>query len=147
MKKNILSKVLISTFLILSVLNVWKANAWDFDELNDLLNINSFSCESINKDIKTYPVYEWKVNNLFKILSKKDDKIKKSYFTKIDKLTKKYLDILDKEKQNKLYTIVWYLKCENDRVLSVIPENNTLSTFTYSSNNKYVLDVKNSQVV
>jgi len=143
MKKNILNKVLISTFLILSVLNVWKANAWDFDELNNLLNINSFSCESINKDINKYSVYKWKINNLFKILSKKDDKIKKSYFTKIDKITKKYLDIVDKEKQNKLYTIVWYLKCENDNILKTNnTENSNITkkwTFVKDLNNEIEL--------
>jgi hypothetical protein len=124
-KKNIINKILIPTILIFGMLNIGITNAWEFDELNDLLNIEEeFSCASINKEIKNYPVYEWKIDNLFNIISKKDETIKSKYFTKIDDITKKYLDKLDRVKQKKLYTIIGYLKCENDDKLRMLDNYN-----------------------
>jgi hypothetical protein len=115
MKKNIIKKILIPTVLIFGMLNIGTTNADDFGDLNSLLNMEEeFSCSSINNEIKKYSDIKTKVDNLFSKLSKKDKTIKSKYFTKIDNLTKKYLDKIDKEKQKKLYTVVGYLKCEND---------------------------------
>jgi aspartyl-tRNA synthetase len=74
-------------------------------------------CKSINTEINNYSDIKTKVDNLFSKLSKKNSSVKSKYFTKIDKITEKYLKKLDKEKQKKMYTIVGYLKCENDEVL------------------------------
>jgi aspartyl-tRNA synthetase len=76
-----------------------------------------FSCSSINTEINNYSDIKTKVDNLFSKLSKKNSSVKSKYFTKIDNITTKYLDKTDKVKQKKLYTIIGYLKCENDEKL------------------------------
>jgi hypothetical protein len=113
--KNITKKILLWSVIILGVLSFNTTNAWEFDELDSLLNIQEeFSCISINNEIKNYWDYKYKIDNLFTQLLKKDETIKSKYFTKIDDITTKYLDKTGKVKQKKLYTIIGYLKCEND---------------------------------
>jgi hypothetical protein len=137
-KKNIINKILIPTILIFGMLNIGTTNANEFDELNSLLNIEEeFSCDSINNEIKNYSDFKYKIDNLFTKLSKKHETTKDKYFTKIDNITTKYLDKTDKVKQKKLYTIVGYLKCENDDKLG---KNIVRNIFTNNSFNIEIFD-------
>jgi hypothetical protein len=67
----------------------------------------------VDNEIKNYPTYKIKVDNLFKTILTKDEKTKTNYFTKIENITEQYLAKIDKIKQKKLYTIISYLDCGN----------------------------------
>lgn len=110
--------MLILSILIFWVLNISIINAWDFDELDSLLNMSEQSeCSIVDDKMKIYPIYKWKIDNLFMQLLKKERNLKNEFYVKIDKLTEKNLKKINKVKQKKLYTIFAYLKCENDSIL------------------------------
>ncbi len=77
----------------------------------------NLNCDTIKIDIQKYPVYKEKIDNFFKKVSEKSEKIRQKYYTKLDILTYGYLRKIDAKKQKKLYAEVGYFSCENNRIL------------------------------
>ncbi len=71
-------------------------------------------CDFVKNDIKQYVSYRIKVNNMFKFLERKSATDKQIYTERIDDIVSRYLSKFEKVKQDKFYTIVWYMKCKND---------------------------------
>ena len=114
MRKTLI-KILLTSIILLWLWNINGANAGEF------------TCSLINTEINNYSDYKSKIDNLFTKLSKKDEATKNKYYKKISSVTNKYLQKLDKIKQKKLYTIVWYLKCENDKKFDKLTNDNFFS--------------------
>jgi len=117
MRKTLI-KILLTSIILLWLWNINGANAGEF------------TCSLINTEINNYSDYKSKIDNLFTKLSKKDEATKNKYYKKISSVTNKYLQKLDKIKQKKLYTIVWYLKCENHNFKNKSIEDNSILEYS-----------------
>ncbi len=124
--RKFITKILLIGIILFWFSSINQTNASDLDELNSLLNVEEkLNCVNISMKINhDYPNYGRKINHLIYTLSKKEQKVKMSYYSKIKSLTNKYLLKLDKNSQKKLYTIVGYLKCENEKYLNIYKKGN-----------------------
>ncbi len=102
MIKNIWKRLLVWSALILWALSF------------NITSADDFSCNLIYDEIKNYPVYKSKVDNLFTKILKKDDESIKKYYLKLDKITKDYIRKIEKNDNKKLYSILTYINCENE---------------------------------
>ena len=77
----------------------------------------SLNCSSINSEINNYSTYKAKVDTLFSKILEADTATQKSYHTRLSTLTSKYLKQVDPVKQKKVYVVLWYINCQNEKTL------------------------------
>ena len=116
--RNILTKILLTSIILLWLWNINGANAGDLDWFESIFNQQEeFSCITIEREITHYPRYKWIIDNYFRKISTKSYTYKKRIYIWLNDLTDRKLTTINRGTQVRLYAIVWYLKCESNKKL------------------------------
>ena len=74
----------------------------------------SLNCTLMNSEINNYPTYKVKIDSLFSKILEENTTVQEGYYKKLSTLTSKYLKQVDPITQKNIYTLLWYINCEND---------------------------------
>lgn len=104
-----MKKVMLWAVILIASMN--SVNAW---EMINESNWGESKCHTHWKEVENYVSYKNKIDNLFFQITKKPENIQHNYYTKIDKISTDLLKKTSQNKQQMLYTVIWYLSCVNN---------------------------------
>ena len=126
MKNNIIKTILI-TIILLWIWNYNQVNAEStitFDNIYNEIEEVEVNCQEIKKEVyQKYPVIFDKISKIFNKLDWKGYSSKPK-FLKFKRITSDYLKRINKDIQYKKYIIISHIKCESEKKIDNLTEEN-----------------------